>query len=351
MDETLDFLSRPANVAYNWLVTMAEETWVENWKRVLYEELSVRDPDFLQMLLAVKFGLGIVLAELLKTHTNPAENALDPMISLLACDAAKRGYRESVKLLLTQKNVDWNMCGIDGENLLMLVTERNDEDNLRTLLQTKNCSVNTFTDQGSALQRAVGSGYTSITRILLEAGADLDARGTYGQSVIIQAMNAMVSGESWGEMMDLLLEYKADMNAHGWHGNTPLHLAASAPTLDTYAVEYLVSKGANLNLPNGLGKTPLDMAKNAVEAGAVNFEGEETSYSRDNLKRATQITSILQKAGGKTAEEMCQPSIGDQGPCFPPEWLDRLEKIKEWNSLYDPGAPLIKLPGHTFPSQ
>ena len=345
MDETLDFLSRPANVAYDWLMLMAAERWIEGWKRVLYEELSVRDPEFLAMLLAVRFGLVIVLAKLLETHTKPAANELDQMISRLACDAAKRGNREIVRLLLTQNDVDWNMCCIDGENLLMLLAERNDEDNLRTLLQTKNCSVNTFTNEGSVLQRAVGSGYTSITRILLEAGAEVDASGNIGHSVIYRAMKGMVSGESWGEMMDVLLEYKADINALSCNDTTPLHYVAGDYILDTYAVEYLVSKGANLNLPNRLRKTPLDMAKAAVfEARGVDSKGNPR-YPKDEVERAAQIISILQKAGGKTAKEMNQLSIGEQGPCFP-EWLDRLEKLKEWNSLYEPGAQRVTLHGN-----
>ena len=53
------------------------------------------------MLLVVKFGLETVLVELLKTRTKPAEFALDPMISRLACDAAKRGHGGIVRLLLT----------------------------------------------------------------------------------------------------------------------------------------------------------------------------------------------------------------------------------------------------------
>ena len=332
LKEILDFLSRPANVAYNWLVTMAPE-WVELWKRVLYEELSLRDSEFLKMLLVVKLGLKFVLVELLKKRTKPAENALDPVISGLACDAAGRGYKEIVRLLLTQEDVDWNMCWIHGRNLLMLLADRNDEENLRTLLEMKSCSVNTTTDSESALQRAVGWGYTSITRLLLEAGANVKPRGHYGWSIISPAMRANVL-ESWREMMDLLLEYKADINAHGWHGTTALHSAATFHLHSTYIVQYLVSKNANVNLPNEQGETPLDLAKSAAEE-RINPEGGGTTIVKDNVERATQIIPILQKAGGKTAKEMLQPSIGEEDPCFPPEWLDRLGEIKEWRLVYE----------------
>ena len=332
MKETLDFLSRPANVAYNLLVKMAVE-WVEDWKQVLYEELSLRDPGFLRMLLVVKLDLVFVLVELLKTRTRPAENLLDPVISGLACDAAKQGCRQIVKLLLTQKDVDWNMCWIYGENLLMILADQDDEDNLRTLLQTKSCSVNIFGDLGSALERAVGRGNISITRLLLEAGADVESRGYYGLPIMIVAKYSVVH-ESRHEMMDLLLEYKADINAHGEYGNTALHCAASGSFPSAYTVEYLVSKGASPNLPNERGETPLNMAKSIEEPQTVYTGTARQSKLRGTYDQAIRVIAILHKAGGKTAEEMLQPSIGEQGSHFPSEWLDRLEEIKEWNLVY-----------------
>ena len=321
LDAILDFLSRPANVA--WLVTMVADRWPVPSERQFHEELSLRDPDFLKMLLAVKFNLKFVLVELLKTRTRPAETALDPVISRLACNATNCGNKDIVRLLLTQKDVDWNVCSADGEYLLMLLVRCDDEDNLRTLLQKKSCSVNTITDQGNALLWAVGFRYTSITRTLLEAGADVDARGNYGQCVIIQAMNAMASGELWGKMMDLLLEYKADINALSWSGNTPLHYAAQAPILETYAVEHLVSKGANLNLPNQLRKTPLDMAKDAVfQAGAVYSKGKRR-YSKDEVESATRSYPSSRKQVEKPLKRCVNPPSARRVHAFPPNgWTD-----------------------------
>ena len=227
------------------------------------------------------------------------------------------------------------MCCIDGESLLMLLAERDDEDSLRTLLQTKRCSVNAVNDQGSALQWAVRRGRTSNARLLLETGAELEARYNNGRSIIFQAF--MLVCAPWREMVDLLLEYKADINTHGWHGDTVLH-AASGILRDIPATKYLVSKGANPNLPNGPGKTPLDLAESLVEKG------------RSDPKRAAQIVSILREAGGKTAEEMRQPCTSELDPCFSPQWLDRLKDIAEWHAIYDPSTPLIEIPEHTLPS-
>ena len=320
MDEALDFLSRPANVAYNWLVMTTEHSQIFGMTRILYEvswktqftyqsswktrisyEDSLENSAFFKMLLAVQFGLKRVLAELLKTHTRPAEDTLDPVIGRLACHAAGLGYREIVKLLLTKGDVDWNMSNFYGKKLVVLVAEWEDEDIMRTLLQKESCSVNALTNSESALYWATRNGSTSIARMLLEAGADVEAAGGRGLSVIAEATPYLILHECWDEMMDLLLEYKADVNAQSiCHGYTPLHSVARYSFMDTHlVVEYLVSKGADLNLPDLRGNTPLDLAEVQRPIGC-----------RYNQETATKIIQVLREAGGKTAREMIEQPGG-----------------------------------------
>ena len=294
MEDALDFLSRPAPVAYNWFVMRIEFFWGIGTNPVSYED-TLKDPDYYNMRLAVHFRLRSVLVELLKTHTRPAENALDRVISRVACDAVSLGNKEILRLLLTEKDVDWDMCGPVGERLLVLVAGHKDEDSLRTLLQKESCSVNAITKYGSALHRATTRGHTSTARILLEAGADVNARDHYCQSVITAAIPHLTRSESWGEMMDLLLEFKADINAQTQTGTSALHITAGCSHYGTYEVEYLVSKGANVNLLDGQGRTPLDLA-----------EGQRTSGFGDDEEVVAKIIQILREAGGKTARELIQ---------------------------------------------
>ena len=302
MDEALDFLSRPANVAYNWHVMMYEDS--SAFARLSHEDLW-KEADFFKMLLAVQFGLKSVLVELLKTHTRPVENALDRVVSRLACHAVKIGHKEIVRLLLTKKDVDWDMCGPSGDRLLMLVAGWNDEDILRTLLQKGSCSVNALsnfpTTPGTALHLATKNGCTSIARILLEAGADVEAHGRYCSSVIAEATPFLIHHACWHEMMDLLLEYKANINAQSMEsGYTPLHSVARTSFMGTHVVvEYLVSKGAGLNLPDAQGNTPLDLA-----------EGQSPKHYAYNKEVAAKIIQILREAGGKTAREMIESPGG-----------------------------------------
>ena len=316
IDAALDFLSRPFNVAYNWHVLMNKDLqWLQMYLKPLTYEDLLKDADFFRMLLAAHFRLKDVLVELLKRRTRPAENALDPVISDLACHAARLGYKEIVRLLLNKKDVDWNMCGFDDRNLLLLVVGWDEEETLRILLQKESCSVNALTDSGSALHCAGRTGHTSIARIFLEARAEVEARRKDCWSVISEAVPCLPGDVFLKEMMDLLLEYKADINAPSRKGDTVLHIAAALSQDSTLAVEYLVLKGANVNLLNRQGKTPLDLAKNHAEREAPADPEPRMPIEFQNFKKcqkevAVKIVQILREAGGRTATELSLLSSG-----------------------------------------
>lgn len=323
MVAVIDFLSRPANVAYIWLVIQFKDFLLMAGKRLYYEDM-MEDAELFSMLLAVHFGLKNVLEELLKTHTRPADNAPDPVISRVACHAARRGHRGIISLLLTRKNVDWNTYDFCGENLLMLLAGGNDEDNLRLLLQEGSCSVNALTGLEHALRYAVQRGCTSTTRILLEAGAAAEGGGN-SWPIIIYAAQWLYKSYNWDEMMDLLLEYDADINAQGPQGHTALHYTASRFWMGTHAVEYLVSKGANLNLLSENGDTPLDLAEKDTAFGDKLFQ-----------EGAVKIIQILRTAGAKRASEVLQPA--------------ELKAIQARYNLKHPMDPIFSSPQTQIPS-
>eukprot|EP00730_Choanoeca_flexa_P005849 TRINITY_DN12033_c0_g1_i12.p1 TRINITY_DN12033_c0_g1~~TRINITY_DN12033_c0_g1_i12.p1 ORF type:complete len:678 (+),score=101.39 TRINITY_DN12033_c0_g1_i12:1502-3535(+) len=100
----------------------------------------------------------------------------------------------------------------------------------------------------------VAKGSVEMTEMLISAGADVNIATNGGTTPLHRA-------SKWGrvDVMQCLLEAGAYMNAHNRSGNTALHLAASwgkAP------VALLLEHGADANIPDDSGKTPI---YNAIE--------------------------------------------------------------------------------------
>jgi ankyrin repeat protein len=89
----------------------------------------------------------------------------------------------------------------------------------------------------------------SVVRLLLAAGAKVDARDEKGSTALIK--NASNSG-----VAAVLLRYGADVNASNNEGRTPLFSASSADL-----TRFLLQHGANLNVRDKDGRTPLECAK------------------------------------------------------------------------------------------
>ena len=79
-----------------------------------------------------------------------------------------------------------------------------------------------------------------------------------------RGVTALMSACNYGELETarLLLDKGADANAQTEKGITALMLAAGGVTpANLKVVELLVSKGAQINLTDGLGKTAIDWAE------------------------------------------------------------------------------------------
>ena len=79
-----------------------------------------------------------------------------------------------------------------------------------------------------------------VARVLLEAGADVNARAYYGQTPLILA-----AGNANPAVAALLLEAGADVNAREWMGRTALHEAA-ASNENVAMIDLLLEAGADL---------------------------------------------------------------------------------------------------------
>jgi RNA polymerase sigma factor (sigma-70 family) len=106
----------------------------------------------------------------------------------------------------------------------------------------------------TALHRAAYNGNSALAALLLDAGADPDARTRGGQTPLHVA--ALVDRPA---IVAQLLAGGADPNVAADHGLTPLHFAVIR---DRRAiVTQLLSAGADGALPDRHGRTPLDWAR------------------------------------------------------------------------------------------
>jgi ankyrin repeat protein len=124
---------------------------------------------------------------------------------------------------------------------------------------------------GTALNRAVRSTDMVTIKLLLEKGANPNLAIKDGTTPIMQAAAGVAARGEEEEVIDkadqadpldaikLFVEMGADVNAVNEQGNTALHLAAQRG--NDRAIEYLVSKGAKLDVKNKGNRTPLDLAR------------------------------------------------------------------------------------------
>lgn len=116
----------------------------------------------------------------------------------------------------------------------------------------------TNADGETALHQAAGcrageEAGLPIVRLLLESGADVNAKNALGQTSLLYASYA-----GFGRVAKLLVDKGASCRYQDSNGRSPLHYAAreGRPAL----VELLLGKGADPSLKDDQGRTPLDYA-------------------------------------------------------------------------------------------
>jgi ankyrin repeat protein len=113
-----------------------------------------------------------------------------------------------------------------------------------------------------------------VARLLLDAGADVNARAACGTTPLMEAVSCYQS-----DVVRLLLSRGADPNARNDRGWTPLHCAVNSGTIEPDAVRGLPEYGADVNARAKDGITPLGRARQA--------------------RRSPTRVTLLRKAGAK----------------------------------------------------
>merc|ERR1712098_835660 len=94
----------------------------------------------------------------------------------------------------------------------------------------------------------------NVVRILLERGADVNAKDWFGYTALHYA-----AARKKTENIQLLLDFKAEMDATNILEETPLMKAVRYSNINS--VKVLLEHGPRLNVKNDHGDTALDIAK------------------------------------------------------------------------------------------
>ncbi len=114
------------------------------------------------------------------------------------------------------------------------------------------------TGTGPLLHHALEQGREGIARVLLDGGADVEARDLRKRTPLMRARS--------DELLALCLELEADVHARSTYQETALHFAVGE---STRALSLLLDHGADPNAQDSSGRTPLHNAAIGAHVEAV----------------------------------------------------------------------------------
>jgi ankyrin repeat protein len=132
------------------------------------------------------------------------------------------------------------------------------------LLLDKGADINARNEEGATLLiEAAGFGRLAIVKMLIQKGADLEARSNNGGTALHAAACdcALATMPDTYDVVKLLLEKGAAINAKDNEGYTPLMIASGGGVVKTDIVRLLLENGAKTRLKNARGETAISIAQ------------------------------------------------------------------------------------------
>jgi ankyrin repeat protein len=260
-------------------------------------DLDLSDPDGTSALvMAIVNGHNDVAALLLEKGADPNVADASGMAALYAAvDLHTPGpfiNRPSRKPTGTIDNVD----------LVKRILDRGGNPNARlrtpTLQRYHNGGDAQLTDGATPLMRAAKSTDVAVMRLLLDKGANPNlATRNFTTPMMFAAGLGGGRGRTDDAAIDaiaLCLKHGADVNAFNNAGQTALHIAVER---SDRLVEFLASQGAELDLKDKDGRTPLDVALGVSASGFQGRRGAAPTVVREST-----AALLRQLMGGDTSK-------------------------------------------------
>lgn len=232
-----------------------------------------------------------------KSDINQSDNKGNTPLS----SAIQAGSLEISQYLL-EKGANINQKLEDNKTLLMFAAQANNPDLIQLLID-KGCDVNAFDDFGStALINACGHGNFESVKALIKNSAKLNPGLCKRETCTNSGHTPLHAASFWyPEIVEYLLEKGADVNVKNLEGETPLHYAVGSDS--TRIVAILCENGANVNLKNKQGVTPVVKAVQRQKSDALDIMLKykaDLSIADNDGKTALHYAAIA--GNGKMAE-------------------------------------------------
>ena len=274
--------------------------------------------DFTPLLFATQQGDLDSARILLEAGADVSEATPEEGSALLVASAS--GHQE-LALFLLDRDADPNATNGSGYTALHYATLRRNMLDLVEALLARGANLNARLTRHRAraggitmigatpLLLAAEAGNTAAMRALVEAGADPLLKTKENTTLLQVALGAGQFGErsegqlqQYHETAQLAVEMGLDVNAAGEHGWTAMHAAAYAGADEI--IRFLADQGADLDVMDRFGQTPLSIAAAIITAGMADY-----ADPRPRRYRKSTVDLLLQ-LGATSLEESGVQSLG-----------------------------------------